>query len=97
MTKNQFIDALGDADVRWKVHQAKAKTLDEALTIAVEVEKFFSADKQRDLNAREVNASCYGSRTSSETDLKRSGVYNNFWRGARFEKFPTRVSLNRVT
>ena len=47
IAKDQFIEALVDPELRWKVHQAKAVTLTEALDAAVEVEAFFSAEKQR--------------------------------------------------
>ena len=47
IAKDQFIEALADPELRWKVHQAKAVTLTEALDPAVEVEAFFSAEKQR--------------------------------------------------
>jgi len=47
IAKDQFIEALTDPELRWKVHQAKAATLTEALDAAVEVEAFFSAEKQR--------------------------------------------------
>ena len=43
IAKDQFIEALADPELRWKVHQAKAVTLTEALDAAVEVEAFFSA------------------------------------------------------
>ena len=47
IAKDQFIEALADPELRWKVHQAKAVTLIEVLDAAVEVEAFFSAEKQR--------------------------------------------------
>ena len=47
IAKDQFIEALADPELLWKVHQAKAVTLTEALDAAVEVEAFFSAEKQR--------------------------------------------------
>ena len=46
IAKYQFIEALADPELRWKVHQAKAVTLTKALDAAVEVEAFFSAEKQ---------------------------------------------------
>ena len=46
IAKDQFIEAMGDPELRWKVHQAKPGTLTEALDAAVEVEAFFSAEKQ---------------------------------------------------
>ena len=47
IAKDQFIEALADPELRWKVHQARAVTLTEALDAAEEVEAFFSAEKQR--------------------------------------------------
>ena len=47
MARDSFIDALGTAEERWKVHQARPTTLNDALGAAVEQEAFFAADKQR--------------------------------------------------
>ena len=47
IAKDQFIEALADPELSWKVYQAKAATLTEALDAAVEVEAFFSTEKQR--------------------------------------------------
>ena len=47
IAKDQFIEALTDPELRWKVDQAKAVTLTEALDAAVEVNAFFFAEKQR--------------------------------------------------
>ena len=52
IAKDQFIEALADPELRWKVHQAKAVTLTEALDAAVEVEAFFSAEKQQSSKPR---------------------------------------------
>lgn len=41
IAKDQFTEALADPELDWKVHQAKAVTLTEALDAAVEVEVFF--------------------------------------------------------
>ena len=48
IAKDQFTEALSlaDPELCWKVHQAKAVTLTEVLDAAVEVEAFFSAEKQ---------------------------------------------------
>ena len=56
VAKNQFIEALADPELRWKVHQAKAVTLTEAFDSAVEVEAFFSAEKQRSNKAKILQA-----------------------------------------
>ena len=52
IAKGQFIEALADPELRWKVHQTKTATLTEALDTAVEVEEFFSAEKQRGSRTR---------------------------------------------
>ena len=54
IAKDQFIEAL--TDPRWKVHQVKAVTLTEALDAAVEVEAFFSAEKQRSSKTKILQA-----------------------------------------
>ena len=56
MARDNFIDALGDADTRWKVHQSRPKTLNDALTIAVELEAFLTADQQRGHTVRAARA-----------------------------------------
>ena len=47
MAQDHFIDALRDSDARWKIRQARPKTLDEALTLAVELETFRTAERER--------------------------------------------------
>ena len=64
LARDHFVDALGDADMRWKVHQSRPKTLDEALTIAVELEAFIAADRQR---GRPVRAARSSSEPQSES------------------------------
>ena len=54
MARDSFIDALSTAEERWKVHQTRPKTLNEALTVAVEQEAFFTADRQRNTAIRSV-------------------------------------------
>ena len=51
MARDSFIDALGTAE---EVHQARPKTLNDALSAAVEQESFFAADKQRGGAARSI-------------------------------------------
>ena len=43
------MDAINDANLRWQIFQARPKTLDEALEIAVENEAFKTAESQRSL------------------------------------------------
>lgn len=45
IAKDQFIEALADPELRWKVHQDKPATDTQPLDTAVEVEAFFSAEK----------------------------------------------------
>ena len=56
ITKDQFIEALTDPELHWKVHQVKTVTLTEALDAAVEVEAFFSAEKQRSSKTKILQA-----------------------------------------
>ena len=46
LAKDQFLDALNDANLLWQIFQALPKTLDEALEIAVESEAFKIAESQ---------------------------------------------------
>jgi hypothetical protein len=47
LTKDQFIEALGDSEVRWSVFQARPKTITEALKVAMELEAFRESEKCR--------------------------------------------------
>ena len=58
-----------DPEFRWKVHQAKAATLKEALHPAVEVEAFFSAEK-RGSGTKILQAVTTQSPTPADTTLK---------------------------
>ena len=49
LARDQFLDALNDANLRWQIFKAHPKTLDEALEIAVESEAFNKAESQRSL------------------------------------------------
>lgn len=57
IAKDHFIDALGEVEVRWKVLQTRPKTLHDALTVAVELEAFFTADKKGSRTAMAVHSS----------------------------------------
>ncbi|CAC5407397.1 unnamed protein product [Mytilus coruscus] len=48
LSRDHFIDALDDSDTRLRIQQAHPKTLDDAVKLAVELEAFYIADKQRD-------------------------------------------------
>jgi hypothetical protein len=47
LTKDQFIEALGDGEVRWSVFQARPKNITEALKVAMELEAFKESEKCR--------------------------------------------------
>ena len=47
LAKDQFMDALDNPDLRWKIFQTRTKSLDEALEIAIECEAFQTAEMQR--------------------------------------------------
>lgn len=70
IAKDQFIEALTDPELRWKVHQAKAATLTEVLDAAVEVEAFFSAEKQSGSGKKILQAVTTQSPTPADSTLK---------------------------
>ena len=45
--RDHFLDALPDSAMRWRIHQTRPKSMKEALTVAVELEAFQAADRQR--------------------------------------------------
>ena len=47
LSQEHFIDALTDGEIRWRVFQSKPETLADAVRIAVELEAFQAADRQR--------------------------------------------------
>jgi hypothetical protein len=47
LTKDQFIEALGDSEVRWSVFQARPKNITEALKVSMELEAFRESEKCR--------------------------------------------------
>lgn len=61
MCRDHFIDALTDSDMRLQIQQAHPKTIDDATKLAVELDAFNQAEKQRDkrlpTSVRHVNAS----------------------------------------
>ncbi|KAK3744793.1 hypothetical protein QZH41_014780 [Actinostola sp. cb2023] len=52
LARDYFLDAITETDMRWKIRQARPKSLNEALGVAVELEAFMSAEKQRQRSAR---------------------------------------------
>ena len=47
LARDHFIDALPESEVRWRIHQARPKSLQEALTTALEIEAFYVANRHR--------------------------------------------------
>jgi hypothetical protein len=47
LTKDQFIESLGDGEIRWSVFQARPQNLNEALKVAMELEAFRESEKCR--------------------------------------------------
>ena len=47
LARDHFIDALPENGVQWRIHQARLKSLREALTTALEIEAFNVADRNR--------------------------------------------------
>lgn len=47
IAKDQFVDALTDFDMRLKIQQSRPKSLNEAIRLAVEIEAFCRAERQR--------------------------------------------------
>lgn len=47
LVRDHFIDALPESEVWWRIHQARPKSLQEALTTALEIEVFYVADRHR--------------------------------------------------
>jgi hypothetical protein len=47
LTKDQFIESLGDGDIRWSVFQTRPKNITEALKVAMELEAFKESEKCR--------------------------------------------------
>ena len=45
LARDNFIDALPESEVRWSIHQARPKSLQDALTTALEIEGFYVADR----------------------------------------------------
>jgi hypothetical protein len=47
LTKDQFIESLGDGEIRWSVFQLRPKDTTEALKVAMELEAFRESEKCR--------------------------------------------------
>ncbi|KAK3749155.1 hypothetical protein QZH41_009831 [Actinostola sp. cb2023] len=53
LARDYFLDAITETDMRWKIRQARPKSLNEALGVAVELEAFMSAEKNNAKGQRE--------------------------------------------
>ena len=47
LARDHFIDALPESEVRWRIDQARPRSLRDALTTALEIEAFYVADRHR--------------------------------------------------
>ncbi|KAJ8034222.1 hypothetical protein HOLleu_20966 [Holothuria leucospilota] len=56
LAKDYFIDALGDSESKWKVYQARPRCLEDAVTIAVELEAFGLAESRKSIPPRKLAA-----------------------------------------
>ena len=76
LAKEHFIDALNDTDMRWRVFQSRPTSLEDAVRVAVELEAFQVADRQRNgirkPTARMINADD-GQRSRLENDESLQG------------------------
>ena len=54
LARDHFIDALPDPDVRWQIQQSRPKSLQDAVTTAIELEAFQLANAQRGVPTRAV-------------------------------------------
>ena len=68
MARDSSIDILWMAEERCKVHQARPKTPNDALSVAAEQETFCAADKQRGRAAGSVQTSA--TQKPPEADLQ---------------------------
>ncbi|KAJ8020649.1 hypothetical protein HOLleu_40299 [Holothuria leucospilota] len=67
MSKDHFVDALDDSDVRLAVYQARLRNLDEALRVALEMEAFQTVEKQRTFLGKKALRTVEGPNTRSVT------------------------------
>ena len=55
LAKDQFLDALQDEDMRLKIRQLRPQSLQQALELALEMESYYLAGKQRNRAVREAH------------------------------------------
>ena len=68
LAKDHFIDALTDADSRWRIQQTRPRKLDDAVRVAVELEAFQQAEKQRGLYRKPAIRTVQFQTTSADKD-----------------------------
>ncbi|KAJ8018699.1 hypothetical protein HOLleu_43170 [Holothuria leucospilota] len=56
LAKDYLIDALGDSETKWRVYQARPRQLEDAVTIAVELEAFGQAESRKSAPSRKLAA-----------------------------------------
>ena len=54
LTKDQFVDAVPDEDMRLRIRQSRPKSVREALKVALELESYQLASRQRQKTVRTV-------------------------------------------
>jgi hypothetical protein len=47
LTKDQFIEALGDSEITWNVFQSRPRNLTDALKVALELDAFKESERSR--------------------------------------------------
>ncbi|KAJ8049133.1 hypothetical protein HOLleu_01738 [Holothuria leucospilota] len=77
LSRDHFLDALDDPVLRLGVYQMRPGTLEEALKVALEIEAFYTAKKQRNFPGRRVVRATEGKAIPSEsetTELSRTAT-----------------------
>ena len=67
LVRYQFVDALVDFDTRLRIQQSRPKTLKEAVTLAVEIDAFSRAERQRRENKGFARQTYPGESQSSQS------------------------------
>jgi hypothetical protein len=79
LCRDHFLDALVEADIRMNVYRSRPQSLDEAVCIAVELEAFMVAERQRYPQKRPVRDVNLGaSNESKQWDNLRSAMQHEF-------------------
>ena len=90
--KDQFIDALDDSEIRWRVYQIKARTLDDAVCAAVEMEAYKKAESQRShfrKPVRRLNCDDKTAAPDKSTDLNQLRSYLSWAKRQKHRLKPT--------